>query len=244
MFALIRKEVNSFMASVTGYVVLTVFLSLTGLFIWVLRDTGFNLLQTGYANLDSLFILAPWLFMFLIPAITMRSFSEEKRNGTIELLLTKPFTELQVVSAKFLAAVVLVLIALLPTFIYLVTVYFIAAPQGNIDLGGIAGSYMGLFFLSCTFCAIGIFASILSPNQVVAFIIALLFCFLMHTGFEYLSHASNIQSMNNILAYAGIESHYASISRGVIDSRDVIYFLSASALFLFLSKFILEKRKW
>jgi len=243
VFALLKKEINSFLASVTGYVVIIVFLAITGLFAWIL-PTEFNIPQSHYATLDSLFILAPWVFMFLIPAITMRSFAEENKTGTIELLMTKPLSDFQIVFAKYLAGLLLVLISLVPTLIYYVLIKYMATPVGNVDHGAIRGSYVGLFFLGSAYVAIGIFASSFSSNQVVAFIVAVLLSFIFYTGFDFISTLTPWQGINFILGQIGINAHYNSLSRGVIDSRDAVYFISITFLFVLLSKFILEKRKW
>jgi len=243
VLALFRKEINSFFGSVTGYVVLIVFLSATGIIMWVLPGTDLNVLENGYATMDSLFILAPWLFLFLIPAITMKMFSEELKSGTIELLLTKPVTEMQIVTAKYAAGLVLVLFAILPTLIYYGCIYLIASPAGNVDSAGIAGSYLGLIFLCSGFVSIGVFCSSLSGNQIVAFILAVILSFFFLSGFEFLSTISGSTLLANILSQAGIFSHYESLSRGVIDSRDLVYFASLTLLFLFLTHFMIERRK-
>ena len=244
MYSLFKKEISSFFSSITGYVVILVFLCATGLTIWVFPTTDFNILENGYANLDSFFILAPLLFLFLIPAITMKMFAEEQKSGTIELLLTKPLSDWQIVTAKYASAVLLVISALIPTIVYLLSIYFLASPKGNIDLAGISGSYIGLLFLCSAFVSIGIFCSVLSSNQIVSFILAVIFSFFFYSGFEFLSSIINISSISNIFALMGISAHYTSLSRGVIDTRDLIYFISLTLLFLFLSRFILEKRKW
>ena len=244
MYALFRKEINTFFSSLTGYVVLLIFLTACGLLIWVFPDTDLNLLDNGYATLDSLFAVAPWLFLFLIPAITMRMFAEEQKSGTIELLLTKPLTDMQIVSAKFLSAVALAVLSLIPTLIYFITIYILASPKGNIDIAGISGSYIGLVFLCSGFTAIGIFCSALTSNQIIAFLLAVIFSFFFYSGFEFLSSLTTSPILNNLLSALGISSHYSSLSRGVIDTRDIIYFVSLSFMFLFLTRFLLEKRKW
>lgn len=244
MLSLLRKEINSFFSSLTGYVVLLVFLLSTGLIMWVFPGSDFNILENGYAALDPLFILAPWLFLFLIPAVTMRMFAEEKKSGTIELLLTKPLSDLQIVTAKYFAAVLLVLIALIPTLIYFISICMLSSPAWNVDFAGITGSYIGLFFLCSAFVSIGIFCSAISGNQIVSFILALIVSFFFYTGFEFLSSIIQNVKVSNVLASMGISAHYSSLSRGVIDTRDLVYFLSLSMLFLFLSRFTLEKRKW
>lgn len=221
-----------------------VFLLAISLMMWVFNDSGFNILNSGYANIDSLFIITPWVYMFLIPAITMRLFAEEKKSGTIELLLTRPLTELQIIMAKYLAGVVLVIISLLPTLLYFFTVYFLASPMGNVDTGAVFGSYIGLVFLGAGFVSIGVFSSSLSDNQVIAFIISLFLCFFCYAGFESLSGLGDFGKVNHLIYLLGINAHYASMSRGVIDTRDVIYFLSLISLFVFFTRTVLESRKW
>ena len=244
MFALFKKEVSSFFSSLTGYIVVLVFLCATGLITWVFPGSEYNIIENGYATLDSLFILGPWLFMFLIPAVTMRMFAEEQKSGTMELLFTKPLTDMQIVVAKYWSAFLLVVCALIPTLVYFFSIYFLSSPVGNIDIAGIAGSYIGLLFLCSAFVAIGLFCSVLSGNQIVSFILALILSFFFYSGFEFLGSLVNNSGIGNILSLIGINSHYTSLSRGVIDTRDVIYFISLTFLFLFLSRFILEKRKW
>lgn len=244
MISLIRKEINGFLNSVIGYVSILVFIITISLFLWVFPDTGFSILESGYANLDGLFAITPWVYMFLVPAITMRMFAEERRSGTIEFLLTKPLTELQIVAAKYISGVILILVSLVPTLVYYYSVSSLAVPAGNIDIGAIWGSYAGLVFLGAGFVAIGLFASALTSNQVVAFIIAMFLCFIAFTGFESLSVLFPAGTASNLVYKLGVNAHYLSMSRGVIDSRDVIYFLSLTAFFLYASKSVLESRKW
>ena len=243
MFTLFRKEINGFLDSLIGYVVMLVFLLMTGLFLWVF-PMQFNILDFGFANLDGLFMLAPFLFLFLIPAITMRSFAEEKKSGTLELLMTQPLTDMKVVMAKFLAGVVLVIFALLPTLVYYFSVYRLGLPSGNLDSGAIWGSYIGLLFLGITFVSIGIFASSITDNQIVSFIIAITLCFVMYMGFEFIYLFVFSGTAGLIIESIGINAHYTSMSRGVIDTRDLVYFISVSALFLLMTKLSLESRKW
>ncbi|MCX6275811.1 MAG: gliding motility-associated ABC transporter permease subunit GldF [Bacteroidetes bacterium] len=244
MFSLLRKEINSFLGSVIGYLVIVVFLAITGLFAWILPDTDFNIITSGYATLDAVFILAPWVFMFLIPAITMRSFAEENKTGTIELLLTKPLTDFQIVAAKYFAGIIIVLFALLPTLVYYGVVNYLASPSGNLDHGGIRGSYIGLFLLGSAYVSIGIFSSCISNNQIISFIFAVLITFIFHLGFDFLSNISYNQDLNYILSQLGMNAHYSSLSRGVIDTRDAVYFITLTMLFLSSARFVLEKRKW
>ncbi|MEZ5197788.1 MAG: ABC transporter permease, partial [Bacteroidales bacterium] len=185
MFILLKKEVNSFLNSLLGYIVMAVFLLVNGLFLWVFPLES-NIPDYGYANLDGLFLMAPFIFLFLIPAITMRFFAEEKKSGTIELLMTKPFTDLQVILAKYFAGLFLVIISLLPTLVYYFSVYQLGFPKGNIDTGGMWGSYIGLLFLGASFVAIGLFASSITDNQIISFILAALFSGFIYIGFEFI----------------------------------------------------------
>lgn len=243
MFTLLKKEISSFLSSLIGYIVITVFLLINGLFLWVFQG-DFNLLDYGYASLDGLFMIAPFVFLFLIPAITMRSFAEEKRTGTMELILTKPLTDLQILTAKYFAGLVLVLFSLLPTLIYFFSVYQLGLPKGNIDVGGMWGSYLGLLFLGASFVAIGIFSSTLTDNQIVSFILSVFLCGFLYMGFEFIYSFDLFGKVDLFIKSLGINDHYQSMSRGVIDTRDVIYFLSVIALFILLSKLVLERRKW
>jgi ABC-2 type transport system permease protein len=241
MRALISKEIQGFLGSLIGHIVIVVFLLLTGLFLWVFPD---NILDKGYADLGPLFFIAPWVFLFLVPAVTMRSFSEERRTGTMELLLTKPITEWQLVLAKYIAAVVLVLLALLPTLFYWYSIGTLATPAWNIDNGAIRGSYIGLFLLASTFTAIGIFASSLTESQIVAFLIAVFLCFIVHVGFQLLADFSVMGALEGPVKGLGIQQHYESLSRGVVDLRDVLYFLGVDAIFLMATRTVVQSRTW
>lgn len=243
MLALLKKEISSFLNSLIGYLVIIVFLLINGLFLWVF-PLQFNILDFGFASIDNLFMLSPFVFLFLIPAITMRSFADEQKTGTIEMLLTKPLSDMQIIAAKYLAGLVLVLFALLPTLVYFVSVYKLGLPPGNIDLGGMWGSYLGLLFLGAGFVAIGIFASSLAENQIVAFIIAVFLCGFLYIGFEFIYSLSLFGKIDLFIQSLGMNAHYTSMSRGVIDSRDVLYFGSLIAIFLLLTKIKLESRKW
>ena len=243
MYALFKKEINNFLSSLIGIMVIVVFLLITGLFLWVFQS-DFNLLTYGYANLDGLFILAPWVFLFLVPAVTMRSFAEENRTGTIEMLATKPLSDWQIIVAKFLASVVLVLLALIPTAVYYFSVYRLGFPMGNLDTGGILGSYIGLFLLSASFVSIGVFCSSITNNQILAFILAVFLCGFMYIGFELIYSLSLFGPIDLFIQRLGMAAHYSSISRGVVDTRDVLYFLSVIAVFLCMTKLVLASRKW
>jgi ABC-2 type transport system permease protein len=309
MVALILKEVRGFLGSLIGHIVIAVFLLLTGLFLWVFPD---NILDSGYADLGPLFFIAPWVFLFLVPAVTMRSFSEEKRTGTIEVLLTKPLTELQIVLAKYAAAVLLVAVALLPTLVYVWSVdqlstsvtavpvgqvttrwwlfwvlvalngalsllWLVRRGQrrgwntgawlvrvlwtlawlglsavvlnwllfiGGIDAGGTWGSYLGLFFLASCFAAVGVFASALTDSQIVAFLIAVFLCFFLYMGFDLIASFDLMGGLEGPIRAIGIQDHYTSMSRGVLDLGDVLYSLGTIAIFLLLTRTALQSRTW
>jgi ABC-2 type transport system permease protein len=243
MYSLFQKELSSFLSSLLGYIIIVVFLVVVGLFLWVF-PTDFNILDYGYANVDGLFIIAPFVFLFLIPAITMRSFADESKTGTIELLFTRPLTDLQIITAKYLAAVVLVIVSVIPTIIYYFSVWQLGFPVGNIDSGAFWGSFIGLLFLGSAFASIGIFASALSDNQVVSFVLAIIISAFTYLGFEFIYSLEIFGKVDLFIRSLGMSAHYSSISRGVVDSRDVIYFLSMIILFLFLTKFVLSRRKW
>lgn len=242
MLTILKKEIRSFLSSLIAYVVMIVFLIAIGLFMWVLPD--YNVLDLGYANLDTLFDMAPWVFIFLISAITMRSFSEEKKTGTIEILTTKPISDLQIIMGKYFASVVLVLFVLLPTLLYYYTIYHLGAPKGNLDSGAILGSYIGLFFLASAFAAIGIFSSAVSDNQIVSFILSMFLCYCFYNVFDLFADFKLLGSYDSVVASLGINSHYQSISRGVIDSRDVLYFVSLILAFVWATKMVFGSRKW
>ncbi|MCW5911752.1 MAG: gliding motility-associated ABC transporter permease subunit GldF [Cyclobacteriaceae bacterium] len=239
MIQVFTKEFNSFLNSLIAYMVIGVFLTGIGLLMWVFPDT--SVLDYGFADMDTLFSMGPYVFIFLVPAITMKSFAEEKKLGTLELLLTKPLSDWDVVLGKFLAAFALVLLALAPTVIYYFSVYKLGNPVGNIDSAGVWGSYIGLALLAMVFCAIGLLASSLTTNQIVSFILAAFLCFLIYTGFDSLATFGNNALLMKQL---GILYHYDSLSKGLVDSRDVIYFISVTALVLVITKTIIGSRQW
>ncbi len=228
MIAIFKKEISSFFASPIGFLVIGLFLLINGLLLWVFKD-GFNILNAGFADLNSFFYLAPWIFLFLIPALTMRSFAEEMSSGTLELLQTAPIAHYQIVLGKFFGVLVLICIALAPTIIYVFSIYELGNPQGNIDLASTLGSYLGMLCIAATYSAIGIFASTLSSNQIVAFMVSVGLCFFLFYGFDALAATF---SNSYTLAQFGINEHYRSISKGVLDSRDLLYFISVIGLFI------------
>jgi ABC-2 type transport system permease protein len=243
MWALFKKEISSFLNSLIGYVVIIVFLLLNGLFIWIFPG-DMNVLEMGYATLDGLFSIAPWVFMFLIPAITMRMIAEEKRNRTLELLVTRPITDFQIVISKFLAGISLVIISLIPTLVYYFCVHYIGETEGNIDRGGTLGSYLGLIFLAGGYVSMGIFSSSLSENQIVAFLLAVVMCFFMFIGWESISDFSQLGGLESYVIGIGINDHYKSVSRGLLDSRDVLYFIALIGVFLLGTITVLKSRTW
>lgn len=240
MWSVCKKEFRQFFSSLTGYIAIIVFLLLNGLMLFVFPDT--NLLDFGYATLDKFFELAPWILLLLVPAITMRSISEEFKSGTYEILQTKPISRWQLIVGKYLGALLVVWIALLPTLVYIVSIQQLSA-EGGMDMGATIGSYIGLFFLASVFTAIGICCSSFTSNAVVAFILSAFACFILYSGFNAISRIPALEGgADYYVEMLGIDFHYRSISRGVIDSRDVIYFLSLIALFLFITHRNLLKR--
>lgn len=242
MIAIFKREINTFLNSLIAYIVISVFVTAIGLLMWVFPET--NVFDYGYADLGTLFNLSPYIFLFLIPAITMRMFSEEKKTGTIELLMTRPLRDSEIVLGKYFAGVFLVFFSLVPTLIYFITVYQLSNPVGNVDISGIAGSYIGLFLLGCVFTSIGIFSSALSENQIVAFVIGVFLCFFIYTGFSSLAAIDTWGSLSLLIDQMGIIYHYNTLSKGLIDSRDIVYFFSVISIMLLLTHLILSARKW
>jgi ABC-2 type transport system permease protein len=240
MKAILLREIKSFFGSTIGYLVIALFLILNGLFLWVFEGE-YNILKSGFADMTPFFSLSPWILIFLIPAVTMRSFSDEKKQGTLELLLTKPLSIWQIVNGKFLGALLLIVMAIIPTFIYVVAIYKLGMPEGNIDMGSTIGSYFGLVFLIAAYSAIGIFTSALSDNQIVAFIISVFLCFFFYFGFDGM--ASIAPAYSSMITSLGMQDHFKSMGRGVIDTRDILYFVSLTVLFLSLSVYKLKSLK-
>ena len=242
MIQILKKEIKSFLNSLIAYLVIAVFLISMGLLMWVFPAT--SVLNYGYADMSTLFGLAPYVFMFLIPAITMRSFAEEKKGGTLELLFTRPLTDWQIILGKYLAGWIIVILALVPTLIFYFSIYQLGSPVGNIDSAGVIGSYIGLVLLGAVFTSIGIFASAITENQIIAFIIAAFLCFIFFEGFGALSSLNIWGQASDYIAGLGILYHYQAMSRGLIDSRNLIYFLSVIALMLLFTRLVLGSRKW
>lgn len=245
MFAILKKEIRYFFSSLIGPIVLVVFLLINSLFIWVTPVSDYlDILNTGVATLEPLFSLAPWMYLILIPAMTMRAFADEKANGTIELLLTKPLSEIEIISGKFFAYFVLLLLTLLPTLTYYVSVYQLGFPIGNIDQGATLGSYIGLFFLGASFVSIGIFASVITNNQIISLLVSLILCLFFYSGFEIIGEAGGSDSFSYVIQQFGIEAHYYNISRGIVDTRDLTYYICLIGGFLWATKLVLNSRKW
>ena len=243
MLAVFRKEISGFFSSLTGYIVIIVFLLINSLFMWVLPGE-LNILDSGYAGLDTLFFISPWVFLFLVPAITMRMIAEEKRLGTIELIYSRPVTERAVVYGKYLASVSLVLLSLVPGLIYYFSVFYLGETPGNLDIGGTWGAFAGLFFLAAIYASAGIFASSLTENQAIAFILSVLICLILFAGFDSFAYLPGLKKLDEYLIGFGINEHYKSISRGVIDFKDVIYFLAVIVIFNEATRFQMVSRKW
>ena len=243
MYSLFNKEIKTFFGSLIGYLAILVFLLVTGLFLWVFPG-AYNIPENGYATLEGLFSLAPWLYLFLVPAITMRFFADEKRTGTLEILLTRPLSDFQLVLAKFLSGMVLVTFSLLPTLLYFLSVYLLGNPVGSIDTGATWGSFFGLFFLAAIYVAIGIFASSLTDNQIVSFILAMVLSFIFYLGFDFIASSGIPYLLEQIFEWLSINNHYLSASRGVIDLRDIIYFAGMTFLFLWFTRGFLRQGTW
>ncbi len=242
MYSIFRKEVNSFLNSLIAYIVIGVFLMATGLLIWVFPET--NVLDYGYADLGVLFSFAPYVFMFLIPAITMRMFAEEKKTGTLELLYTRPISNWDIIMGKFFAGFFLVFFSILPTFLYYFSIYYLGNPVGNIDTAGVMGSYLGLLLLGGVFTAVGVMASSFTENQIVAFILAVFICFILYSGFSSLAAINPWASSAILVEQLGIVYHYSIMSKGLLDLRNIIYFLSIAGFMIAVTHFNLERRKW
>lgn len=243
MLAIFRKEINGFFSGLTGYVVIIVFLLINSMFMWVFPGE-WNIFDRGYAGLDTIFFISPWVFLFLVPAVTMRMIAEEKRLGTIELIYSKPLTDREIIYGKYIASVALVLMALLPGIIYYISVYLLGETPGNLDKGGTLGAFIGLFFLASVYASAGIFASSLTDNQVIAFIVAVLACFFLFIGFDSFAYLPGLKEVDEFVIRLGINEHYKSMSRGVIDIRDAAYFIAVIVIINELTVFNLQSRRW
>lgn len=241
MWALFQKEISGFFSNITGYLVIIVFLIVTGMLIWVFPWSN-NILDGGYSTLNPFFIISPWVLLFLIPAICMRSFSQEKKDGTLELLYTRPISTLNIVLSKFLAAFFLVIISLVLTLPFYISVILLGDPVGNIDHGATWGSYVGLLLLAASYVAIGIFASSLTDNIIVSFLAGIFFCAWMYIAFTFMGNLFPLGGTGNIVMNLGMDVHFQSLSRGVIDSRDLTYFISVIIIFILLTNLKIKTR--
>ncbi|MEO9021443.1 MAG: gliding motility-associated ABC transporter permease subunit GldF [Ginsengibacter sp.] len=240
MISIAKKELHQFFSSLTGYITIILFLIVNALYLFVLKDS--NIFDFGYATLLSFFELAPWIFIFLIPALTMRSFSDEYKSGTFETLQTRPLTRWQIVWGKYIAVITVIIIALIPTLLYVITIHSLSA-SGDIDTGAITGSYIGLFLLASVFAAISIWCSSLTSNAVIAFLLSAFACLILYFGFSAISQLPVFTgNADYYIEMLGINFHYQSISRGVVDTRDVVYFFSIIFLFLFATQKNLHKK--
>lgn len=242
MYALYLKEIRSFLSSIIGYIFILIFLIASGLFHWVISYNT-NLLEGTEADLIPFFNLAPVIFLILIPAITMRSIAEERRTGTIELLFTRPISDLTILLAKYLAGVTLLIIALIPTIVYYISMYNLGNPVGVIDSGATITSYIGLILLGSVFVAIGIFASSLTSSQIVAFILSMFLCWLFYDGFKLMGSYNLMGDFDLAIQYISLAYHYDAIKKGVVDSSDLVYFISTITLFIFGAHTVIKTLK-
>lgn len=232
MWMICKKEWQQFFSNLTAYIIIAVFLVVNGLVLFVFEG---NIFSFGYATLEKFFQLAPWILLLLIPAVTMRSLSDEFKSGTFEVLKTLPLTSWQIVTGKYFGNLLVVFMALLPTLIYIISMQQLAVGEG-LDMAATIGAYLGLFFLAAVFTAIGICAGSFTNNSVVAFIVSLIACALLYYGFNAISKLSQLSGgVDYYIEMAGIDFHYSSISKGVIDTRDVVYFISIIFLLLFIT---------
>ena len=242
MIQILKKELNSFFSSPIAYLVIGVYLLINGLFLWVFEG-DFNILHAGFADLNNYFFIAPWIFIFLIPAITMRSFSDEINSGTIEILKTKPIANWQLILGKYLGSLILVILAIIPTLIYVYSIYQLGNPIGNLKFGSTFGSFIGLLFLAGAYTSIGVFASTISKNQIVSFILGVIISFSFFKGFDLLAEINSTGNLNYTIQHFGMSSHFNSISKGVIDTRDLIYFISLTFFFLLLTNYRIQNEQ-
>jgi ABC-2 type transport system permease protein len=242
MRSIFLKEFNSFLNSLIAYIVIAIFLTAVGLFTWVFPS--FNVLDSGYADLNTLFSITPLIYLFLIPAITMRTFAEERKGGTLELIFTKPVSDYDVIFGKWLACWALVFVSLVPTLFYYASIYYLGIPKGNIDTASVIGSYIGLLLVGGAYCSIGIFASTLTDNQIIAFVVAIFLCFFLYQGFDFIAAIDVWGTYAVLISRLGISYNFQGLSKGLVDSRNIIYFISIMAIMLQATKFSLDSRKW
>jgi ABC-2 type transport system permease protein len=242
MFSIYRKEITGFLNSLIAYLVMIVFITFIGLFMWVFPDS--NIMDYGFADMESLFTFGPIAYLLLIPAITMRTFAEEKKDGTIELLMTKPLTDWQIILGKYFASFSLVAVALIPTLIYYFSVYSLGNPVGNIDSAAVFSSYIGLLLLGGVYTSIGILSSAITSNQIFSFIISLIVCYFFYDGISRMASLDLWEGSRNFLSQFSLSYHYEALSKGLLDSRNLIYFISVTLLMLISTNLVLGSRKW
>ena len=242
MIAIFKKEISVFFSTLIGRLIIGGFLLVNGILLWS-DFSKLNILDYGYADMDVFFEISPLLFLLLIPAVSMRVFTEEYANGTMEILVTKPITSFQIVLGKFLSVFSLALCAIIPTLIYVISIYYLGETIGNLDLAGIIGSYLALILLSSVFSSISVFSSALSSNQIISFIISIVLCGLFYFGFDLLSELSFFNSFDLLIQKIGISYHYQNLSKGLLRLTDFVYFLSVSFFFLKLTENIIINRK-
>ena len=241
MITLYKKEISIFFSTIIGYLIIGLFLLISSLILW--HDISeINILDNAYASMDSFFSIAPLIFLLFIPSVSMRVFSEEFNTGTIETLITKPISSFEIVTAKFFAVLSLVIIAILPTITYVISIYFLGETTGNLDLAAVVGSYIGLILLSSIFSSISVYASSLSSNQIVAFILAMIMSSFFFFGFDILSQLPYLQIVDLTLQKIGISYHYNMMSKGLLKVSDLVYFMSVSLLFIKLTEVVIKNK--
>ena len=242
MWALIKREWFIFFSNPLGYLSLGFFLVLSTLFLWFL-DTDFNLINAGFADLNSFFTLAPWLFLVLVPTLSMRSFSEEKRLGTLELLMTKPIRLWHIILSKYISSLLLLLTAILPTLIYFLVIDYLKLGDSSIEYGRTITAYLGLFFVGSSYVAIGIFSALVTERQATAFILGLLLCFIQFYLWKGIAELMRHKELYQLFNALGIFEHYTNFRQGVIAIKDIVYFISINYILLYVSKRLLNKTK-
>ena len=238
MYALFKKEIRYFFTSPIGLTIIGLFIVLNGLFLWVFK-TDYNIFNAGFADMLPFFRLSSWVFVFLVPAITMRSISEEKKSGMLALLFTKPVSTLQMVLGKYLGILFLLFVILLPSALYVYMVWVLGNPVGNLDIAGTVGSYIALFLLVASFASVGLWASSISSNQIISFVLATFLCFFFFFGIDQLIAFVAPEDFGGV----GFQTHFDAISRGVLDTRNIVYFLSIISFFIYLTTLSLKAYK-
>ena len=242
MFAIFKKELWSYFGNWSAWIIIAAFSLIGTLFLFFFENDS-NIFDIGTASLQSYFVLVPWLLMFIIPAISMKTLAEEQQSGTLNWLFSQPVKISEIIGGKFLAVWLVGILCLLPSLVYLYTVYVLGVPEGNIDMGATLGSYFGLILLIAAFSAVGVLASSLSQNQIMAYLLGVFMCFILYFGIEQLASYKLLGGADYVLSNLGFYKHFLGFTRGLIDSRDVFYFLLMITLCLFLSNVFVEKKK-